>query len=192
MNAAEHRALRELWAFGTGLERHWASLAGRIEDGEPNAAAALRDGVAASARLRAALRPAMAARDLYAENAAEAAGRLVAPRPPAADTVLERNQALRFAVLDVQHVVTLLRYLARLAAADGDAELRALLDTGEGELHAVEGRVRQAAVALGDRPEDAIRPAGSRAGHLVGYAIGYAGEWVDRRIGRLRGRGAGG
>lgn len=188
MHAAEHRALRELWAFTTSLERHWTALAGRLGDDERRAVAALRDGVQASARLRAAVRPVMAERGLYAETAAETAGRLVAPRPPAADAVLERNQALRFAVLDVQHVATLAAYLARLAAADGDAGLREPLEAGERELRAVEARVRQAAIGLGDRPDDAILPAGSRAGHKVGQTIGAVGEWVDRQIGRRRGR----
>jgi hypothetical protein len=188
MHPAEIRALRELWAFTTSLERHWSGLADRLEGDEPAAATALRDGAAASARLREAVRPAMAARGLYAETAAETAGRFAAPRPVAPDAVLERNQALRFAVLDVQHVVTLLGYLARLAQADGDAELRALLDTGEGELSAAERRVRTAAIGLGDRPDDAIVPAGPRAAHKVGYAIGAAGEWVDRQLGRRRNR----
>jgi hypothetical protein len=190
MHPAENRALRELWAFATNLERHWAGLARRLDGEEPQAAAALRDGAAASLRLREALRPAMAARGLYAETAAETAGRFVVPRPPAPDSLLERNQALRFAVLDVQHVVTTAAYLTRLAAADGDAELRALIADGERELRTIEGRVREAAIGLGDRPDAAIAPAGPAAAHKVGYVIGAAGEWVDRRLGRRRGRGA--
>jgi hypothetical protein len=128
----------------------------------------------------------MAERNLYGEAAADAAGRLAPPRPGAPDAVLERNQALRFAVLDVQHVVTLLRYLERLAAADGDEELRALLAGAAAELGAVEQRARDAVIALGDRPDDALRPAGPRAGQLLNYAVGAWGEWIDRRIGRRR------
>jgi hypothetical protein len=188
VHAAENRALRELWAFSTNLERHWASLADRVEDDEPRAAAALRDGAAASARVREAVRPAMARRGLYAEVMAETAGRFVAPRPSPVDAPLERNQALRFAVLDGQHVTTLLAYLARLAAADGDAELRAILDDGERELRTITGRVRSAAVGLGDRPDVAIKPVGAAAAHRVGYVVGAVGEWVDRQIGRRRGR----
>jgi hypothetical protein len=106
--------------------------------------------------------------------------------------VLERNQALRFAVLDVQHVVTLVAYLARLAAADGDEELRALLARAEAELRRAETAVRDAAIALGDRPDAALEPVGARAGHMLSVAIGTAGEWVDRQLGRRRGRARGG
>jgi hypothetical protein len=191
MLPAENRALRELWAFGTNLERHWTSLAGRLEADEPAAAAALRDGAAGSQRVREALRPLMTRQGLYAETMAEAAGRLVAPRPVPADAPLERNQALRFAVLDGEQVVTLLAYLARLAASDGDAELRTVLDDGERDLRTITGRVRAAAIALGDRPDAAIEPVGPAAAHRIGYAIGAVGEWVDRQIGRRRGRDAG-
>src|SRR3954449_5496213 len=119
MHPAQNRGLRELSAFGTNLERHWTSLAGRLEDDEPAAAAALRDGAAASQRVREAVRPLMARRGLYAETMAEAPGPFAAPRPPPADSRLERSQALRFAVLDGEQVVTLLAFLARLAASDG-------------------------------------------------------------------------
>src|SRR3954453_5368169 len=191
MHPAQNRGLRELWAFGTNLERHWTSLAGRLEDDEPAAGLALRAGAAAARRVREAVRPLMARRGLYAETMAEAAGRFVAPRPLPADAPLERNQALRFAVLDGEQVVTLLAYLARLAASDGDAELRALLDDGERDVRAITGRVRSAAVGLGDRPDAAIEPVAPAPAHRIGYAIGAVGEWVDRQIGRRRGRDAG-
>jgi hypothetical protein len=192
VHPAENRVLRELWALSGSLQRHWASLGARLADAEPEAAAILRDGAAATAGMRAALRDALTARDFYAETLAETAGRLVSPRMGVPDVVLERNQALRFAVLDVQHVVTTLGYAARLAGTRGDEDLRALLARAERDLAPFERRLRAAAAELGTRPDDAIAPASptaaGRAGQRVGWAIGAVGEAVDRRIGKLRRR----
>ena len=55
-----------------------------------------------------------------------AGGRLAGLRNNAGDLLLERNQAMRTAVLDVQHLTTLLGYLQRLAATRGDEALAAL------------------------------------------------------------------
>ena len=146
MLPAEHRALRELGAFTGQLTRHWESLAGRLGGGE---ATVLRAGADDGRALLAALEPLIADRGLAARPAAQVAGTFVTPRPSPSDLLLERNQALRFAVLDVQHCVTLLGYLGRLAAADGDTELEAFL--GEMGAAAASPRGRRARRRRGPR-----------------------------------------
>ena len=115
---------------------------------------------------------------------------MVSARPPAPDLTLERNQALRWALHDADHVTVGLRYAGRLAATRGDDVLRALLDGWAERLEAREREVRAAAIELGDRPDEAIRPAdpsaAGRAGHRFASALGAAGEWVDHRALRRR------
>jgi hypothetical protein len=119
------------------------------------------------------------------------ASRFASVRPAIPDRALERNQALRFAALDAQHVVTLLAYVANLAASDRDEELRAFCARWERKLRTHERAVRLAAIALGERPDEAIAPTdGSpvgRAGAKVNSALGALGEWVDRRSAQHRG-----
>src|SRR4051794_12390790 len=124
---AEHRALRELQVFGRQLASHWERLGRRL--GGPEAGL-LTAGAADARALLADASAAMAARDVPADRAAAFAGRVASARPTSPDQLLERNQALRYALHDVQHVVTLLAYLAALAAARGDEELRALCAAG--------------------------------------------------------------
>jgi hypothetical protein len=185
MHPAEHRALRELGAFTGQLARHWGALAGRLDGDE---AATLGKGAADASTLLDELNPVLEARGLAVRHAAQLAGTLAAARPPVTDRLLERNQALRFAVLDVQHCVTLLGYLAHLAAGDGDDELRAFCARWERRLRTHERAVRAAAIALGERPDEAILPAdrsaAGRAGQRLSYAVGSVGEWVDRRFAR--------
>jgi hypothetical protein len=82
-------------------------------------------------------------------------------------------------------VVTLLGYLANLAAADGDDELRAFCSRWERRLRTHERAVRLAAVALGERPNEAVKPADAslagRVGAKVNSGIGAFGEWFDGR-----------
>jgi hypothetical protein len=116
---------------------------------------------------------------------AQIASRFASARPGIPDRALERNQALRFAALDAQHVATLLAYIANLAAADGDEELRAFCARWERKLRTHERAVRLAAVALGERPDEAVRPADpslvGRAGAKMNDAVGAFGEWFDGR-----------
>lgn len=184
MHPAEHRALREVYAFTRQLGRHWAALAKLLGGAE---AVALDAGARAATDLLGELAPLTSARGLPTATMANAASRAAAPRPSIPDRALERNQALRFAVLDAQHVVTTLAYIANLAAADGDAELRAFCVRWERRLRGHERAVRRAAVALGERPDDAIAPAdGSPAGRAaakLNSTIGAFGEWFDGRVG---------
>jgi hypothetical protein len=188
MHAAQHRALRELHAFTRQLARHWGELGPRLGGAEGDVLAA---GAAEAASVVGELSAATAARGVYGAPAAALAGRMAAPRLPVPDRLLERNQALRLAVLDVQHCVTLLGYLAALSRTDGDDELAALCAGWERRLAAHERAARAAAVALGARPDEAIAPAdpspAGRAGQRLGAAVGAAGEWVDRRVSRRQG-----
>jgi hypothetical protein len=179
---AEHRALRELHVFGRQLVRHWESLGRRLGGPEAGLLAA---GAADARALLAEADAAMAARDVPADRAASFAGRIVSARPGSPDGLLERNQALRYALHDVQHVVTLLSYAAALAGARGDEELRALCASAEERLGVHERALREAIVALGARPDDAVSPAvpspGGRVGQRVAAGAGALGEWIDRR-----------
>jgi hypothetical protein len=181
MYRAEHRALRELHATGRQLGNHWGRLADRLGAG---AAASLRDGSAIVRGMVTELAKETGKRGLHGFPAAQTVGsRLAGLRNTAGDLVLERNQALRLAVLDAEHVATLLRYLAALAARRGDSALAAFHERWALEIEAARDAVRAAAIALADDPEDAVRPAeGSvlgRAGHGAANALGTVGEAID-------------
>ena len=145
---------------------------------------ALGNGAAEAERLIEELGARMAEYGLAGFPAARSAGGgLSSLRNHLGDAALERNQALRLAVLDVQHLGTLLPYLARLARSRGDERLARWHGGWKRRLAAVEKPARELAVAAGDDPERAAErllggPAG-RAAHGVAYAIGTLGEWVD-------------
>lgn len=149
----------------------------------------LRAGAAAADDLLTELAAQTAARGLHGRPAAQSVGaRLAFARNALLDPALEVNQALRLAALDLQHVVTLLAYLARLAAGRADLELEGFLLRHRDALRDHERAVRLAAVAIADAPDRAITPAkpglAGRLGHGVANAVGTAGEWVDGRLGR--------
>jgi hypothetical protein len=106
--------------------------------------------------------------------------------------MLERNQALRSAVHDVQHVTMVLGYLGELAERRGDSDLATWHRSWETRLRAIEEEARAVAVAEGREPDRAIEPAGSgslgRAGHAVANGLGTLGEAIDGAVGRLRKR----
>lgn len=175
---AEHRGLRELQAAVRHLTRHWTRLATRL--GDPS----LAEGASAADALLVALTEQTHRRGLEGFPGAQGSGgAFAALRNGAGDRLLERNQALRAAVLDVQHVVTLLGYLGELAAGRDDVELAAFHREWEARLRRVDDDARAVAVAAGSDPELAVAPAdpglGGRAGHRVAYALGSLGEAVD-------------
>src|SRR4051794_36719834 len=187
LHPAQNRGLRELVATTRQLADHWSALAPRFK---PAAAArTLERGGTSAEDLIAAVKPLMEARGLQGGPAAQSVGRsLAGSRSQVGDRFLERNQALRTAVLDVQHVVTLLGYQAEIAEQRGDTELARALRRHEKSLLAVERAARKAAVELGRRPDAAIErvdrsPAG-RVAHGAANTFGTVGEWVDRRIAR--------
>jgi hypothetical protein len=184
LHPAQNRGLRELAATTRHLADHWGSLTSRLA-GTP-AADVLDDGVLQARTLIDKITPLMEARGLFAGPAANSVGKsLAGSRSRFGDRFLERNQALRTAVLDVQHVVTLLGYQAQIAEGRPDAELARALRAAERDLLSVERAVRKAAIELGDDPDAAIErvdkgPAG-RVAHGAANAVGTVGEWVDRR-----------
>ena len=185
LHPAQNRGLRELVATTRNLADHWAGLSTRLEGSA--AAGPLEHGATQARELIAAIKPLMEARGLYGGPAAQSVGKsLAGSRSRVGDRFLERNQALRTAVLDVQHVVTLLGYQAAIAEARGDRELTQALRRQEKALTTVERAARKAAVELGSRPDAAIErvdpsPAG-RMAHGAANTVGTLGEWVDRRI----------
>jgi hypothetical protein len=189
---AEHRALRELHATTRQLQSHWDKLARRLGDppGE-----LLREGATAARDLLAELRERIGTdHDLHGQPAAAAVGARLAGFRGVSDLLLERNQAFRTALLDLQHVTTLLGYTGALARTRGDAGLAAWQADWERRLRALEDRGRAAAAAMAADPEAAISPADEsalgRAGARFGAAVGTVGEAIDRSpVGRLaRGR----
>ena len=191
---AEHRALRELQAASRQLAGHWARLARRLS-GEP--AEVLERGAAAGRSLGRELAERAEELGVPMTPSAQAAGRPAAGLRAAGDVLLERNQALRAAVLDAQHVTTLLAYLAALAETRGDLVMHAWAAGWRERLEELETAARAAAVGLARDPDRAIEPAEpsalGRAGHSVAAGLGTLGEAIDRsRVGeavqRLRGR----
>jgi hypothetical protein len=186
LHPAQNRGLRELIATATQLAAHWSALRSRFP--RSGAGRTFDRGAAAADALIDDVRPFMEARGLYGGPAARSVGKsLAGSRSTVGDRFLERNQALRTAVLDVQHVVTLLGYQAEIAATRGDAELAKALRRHETKLLSVERAARKNAVELGRRPDAAIErvdpsPAG-RVAHGAANTVGTVGEWVDRRIG---------
>jgi hypothetical protein len=178
---AEHRALRELYASARQLCGHWERLAERI-GGPP--ATVLRHGADACRELLDELAGRTEEHGLHGFPAAQGVGgRLAGVRNNAGDLLLERNQAARGAVLDAQHLSTLLGYLNRVATARGDEELAAFHARWEERMRAVETEARAAAIELGCEPADAVTPADQgplgRAGHRVAATVGAAGEALD-------------
>jgi hypothetical protein len=181
MYRAEHRALRELHATGRQLASHWWRLGDRL-GGPP--AASLQDGAATARGLVTELQKETAKRGLHGFPAAQGVGhRLAGLRNTAGDLVLERNQALRLAVLDAEHVTTLLAYLAALAEKRDDTALATFHRRWEVEIAAARDAVRDAAIALAADPDDAVQPAErsiiGRAGHTAANALGTVGEAFD-------------
>lgn len=189
MRSAEHRGLRELHAAAQQLRRHWCELAGRLDGTGGAGAAQLREGAESARALLCELSPVTAARGLHGRPSAQGLGaRIAATRLVLVDPALEVNQALRLAVLDAQHLTTLLAYLARLAAQRDDAELQASLSGWEGRMRVHEDAVRAIAIAAGDDPDAAVAAAmpglAGRVGHGLAAAVGTAGEWIDGRLAR--------
>jgi hypothetical protein len=185
---AEHRALRELHATAREVQSHWGKLARRL--GGP-AGAFLDEGAGAAGELLAELRARVGAdHDLHGQPAAAAVGARLAGARGVSDLLLERNQAFRTALLDVQHVTTLLGYTGALARQRGDEGLAAWHEGWERRLRALEERGRATAAAMAHDPEAAIAPADEstlgRAGARLGAAVGTVGEAIDgSALGRL-------
>ncbi len=183
MHSATHRALRELAASGRLLAHRWRRLAERVPDaGEP-----LRTGAEDAEAMVDAVAALAGDRDVPVGQSAQGVGAsLGIGLARIGEPFLERNQALRTAVLDAHHTTVLLHYAERLARSEADEELAAACHDWAHRLVASEGAVREAALALGDDPDAAVAPVDDtpvgRAAHGVAVGVGAAGEWVDRRL----------
>lgn len=187
LHPAENRGYRELFLTTRKTEGHLSRLAPAFT-GDPTEAVL----AAAAQSLRKVLeelRPPLARAGLHTEKAAEGSGaNMGAFRALVIDRFLERNQALRGAVEEIEHVTTLLAYLGNVSEARGDGELPELCRSWERRLRRQVGLVRKAAVELGADPDIAIRPVddskAGRAAHSTTNAVGTMGEWLDRRLAR--------
>ncbi|MFL5892426.1 MAG: hypothetical protein ACJ75I_06740 [Solirubrobacterales bacterium] len=191
LHPAENRGYRELYVSGRyavkRLTRLGLSLDG-LDAREPVDKAAESLG-----KLLEELGPLTARHDLYGEVAAQGGGASFGVvRGAVFDRFLERNQALRLAVDDLEHVATLLAYLASVSGARGDEKLAEFCRSWERRMRRQIGTVRKAAVSLGERPDAAIEPLDAgpagRAAHRVAWAFGTVGEWTDRQVARRRQR----
>jgi hypothetical protein len=184
---AEHRALRELYALTRQLGGHWA----RLDDKLDPAPDVLGRGVDASKELLGQLETRTAAYGLHGIPAATGVGAWGSRLRGAGDLLLERNQAMRSAVLDVQHVITLLAYLGALAEGRGDAALADWHRGWETRLRAIGDEAHAAVVAEAEDPDRAVeaydRSKLGRAGHKLAVGLGTVGEAIDGRAAKRRG-----
>lgn len=190
LHPAEHRAYRELYASARQLVRRWRRLAAAL--GGTPVGDSLERGVAETERLLAALGPRTEAYGLHGGPMAQGAGARIADlRAAIVDRGADTGLVVRFAVLDIEYLTTLLRQLAELARARKDRDLAGFCEEWAGRLESALNAVREAAVELGTDPDRAAAPLDgsllNRAAHGVGWVFGSFGEAVDRAVGRRRG-----
>ena len=191
LHPAQNRALRELYAVARELVAHYEQLAPQLPAGPgrevlENVAGAGRD-------LLDELRELTRTYGLFGQPAAQGVGARFAGVRRVFDKGLERNQALRYAVLDLQHLTTLLAYLAALGEQRSDEAMGEFCGRWERKLKRQESAARKAVVALAETPDGAIVPLDDgrvgRVAHGMANAAGTFGEWLDRQAGRRRGGG---
>jgi hypothetical protein len=187
LHPAENRGYRELYLTGRQLVEHWGKLARMLAG--TGAEAPLRQGADAVRELLLELEPLTAKQGLHGRFAAQGSGAGVgSARGVVIDRFLERNQALRFAVGELEHVITLLAYLGAVSEGRGNTELATLCRSWERRLGSCTRAANEAVLELAGDPDAAIEPLdGSplgRAAHSAARAVGTAGEWVDRRLAR--------
>ncbi len=189
LHPAENRGYRELYLTGRQAVKRFERLAAAFEGTETRS---VLDKTAESiARLLDELGPMTARHDLYGGPSAQGSGaNLGVVRGAVFDRFLERNQALRFAVEDLEHTTTLLAYLAAVGDARGDQELPEFCRSWERRLRRQTGAVRKAAIELGANPDAAVEPLdpspAGRAAHRMAWAAGAVGEWTDRQVARRK------
>ena len=189
LHPTEHRGYRELYASLTQLSRHWQRLGARLAGSRVGAELVV--GASEASELLEALTELTERRGPPGRPLAAGLGAAIAgARNVVGDRMLERNQAVRLALLDVHHGRDLLGYLARAAERRGDVEAAAFCRGARERLGTVKDDLRAAHVAMAGEPDLAIRPAeGSFAGRLAssaGVALGALGELIDRRAGGRR------
>jgi hypothetical protein len=182
----DHRSLRELHAFAFEMSRYWAELANRLEAGGSAGAEALRKGSAAARRLAVEQEPLARARGVpCGPRARSAGGMIAATRLRLRDPFLERSQALRLALLDVETVAGLLAYAGARAEVRDDEEMQEFCGAWERRVRRLATPVRKALTEAAADPDAAAEPAApgraGKLGHRVSVAIGSLGEWTDHR-----------
>jgi len=189
LHPAENRGYRELYLTGRQAVKRLERLATAFDG------TATRDLLQRAAesisRLLDELGPLTARLKLHGGVTAQGGGaNLGTVRGAVLDRFLERNQALRFAVDDLEHVTTLLAYLAAVSEARGDPKLPEFCRSWERRLRRQVGATRKAAIEWGSDPDAAIQPLdvspAGRAAHRVAWAAGTVGEWTDRQIARRK------
>lgn len=191
LHPTEHRGYRELFAFSRSLSTHWEQLAKRLPQ---TRARPFREGASAARELIGQLETHAGSYDLHGKPAAQGLGNAIGmARAGLRNRFLEVNQATRFALGEIAHVVSLLAYLRRVAESRDDARARDFCSGWLERLEEVERQARGAAAELGADPDLAIEPYDpsllGKAGQSVGSAIGTVGEWVDRQAAQRRGDG---
>lgn len=195
LHPAEHRAYRELYASSRQLVNRWGRLASALEG--TGMAASLERGAARVENLLAALAPRTEPYGVHGGIAAQGVGARIADlRGAVSDRSVDTGMVMRFAVLDIEHVSTLLGHLAALARARSDADLAAFCSGWEAEMRPEVDAVRAAAIELGSDPDRAAAPLDSslvgRAAHGAGWVMGSFGEAFDRVTGARPGKGGDG
>jgi hypothetical protein len=186
---AENRGYRELYLTGRQLVRHWEKLERRLA-GTP-AEAALRGGAEDVREMLLELEPLTARHELHGKLAAQGSGAGIgSARAAFVDRFLERNQAVRLAHGELEHVITLLGYLGEVGRRGRNTRLAEFCGSWEDRLTPRAAAIRAAAVELGADPDSAIEPLDpspvGRAAHTTAHAVGTVGEWVDREAARRR------
>jgi hypothetical protein len=188
LHPAENRGYRELYAYSRQLAEHWRALSDSLAD--PGVTKVLDRGAVAAEELIEELAPLTARQGLHGKPAAQGAGKSIAGGARVRDRFLERNQAARFAIEDLQHVVTLLAYLAQASETSRNGELAEFCGRWERKLKRLESEARKAAAALGADLDGAVAPLDEsrvgRVAHQVGYIAGTVGEAFDRRVAKKR------
>ncbi|MGH2984826.1 MAG: hypothetical protein ACRDK5_11340 [Solirubrobacterales bacterium] len=187
LHPAEHRAYRELYAVSRQLVNRWGRLISGLE-GTPYAEV-LERGRDRVEKLLAALPTETNRYRLYGGPAAQGMGARVGDvRGALTDRSVDTGMVMRLAVLDIEHVATLLGHLGAVARARQDDELAAFCREWESSIRPEVETIRVAAISLGDSPDLAAAPLDSslvgRAAHRVGWVLGAVGEAVDRVAGQ--------
>ncbi len=190
LHPAEHRAYRELYLACRQLIQRWRRVSSALEG--TAVADSLSEGAAETSVLLTELKPRTATYDLYGGPMAQGLGARIGDlRAAVTDRGGDTGLVVRSAVLDLEHVTTLLRHLAELARARSDGSMAGFCEEWAGRLETRLDAVREAAVSLGSNPDRASAPLGdsplNRAAHGVGWLFGSIGEAVDRVVGRRRG-----
>ncbi len=189
LHPAEHRAYRELYVASRQLINRWGRLMSAL-DGAPEAPV-LQKAAGEVERMLAALSSRTAAYGLHGGPAAQGLGARIADlRGAITDRTVDTGMVMRFAVLDIEHVRTLLRHLAELARARGDMGLAGFCDEWAANVKPEVQAVRKAAVRLGASPDRAAAPIDDsllgRTAHGVGWVFGAVGEGLDRATARRK------